>query len=113
MVSPILGGLAPPRRRIAVGNHRSENNDENKGWHGHQGRQSVGHQEEARPVTFDTFNLTTYLHADNPADGSADEHFIFRVDALTQDGAPVGLPGLGTHFGMYFVLDATLAPSNG
>jgi hypothetical protein len=81
-------------------------------------------QDEARPgrddhhgrdgsVTFNQFDITDYLHADNKADGSAVERFIFQVDGVEQSGAHVTLPGLGSDFGMYFIVDAILDPANG
>jgi hypothetical protein len=75
----------------------------------------VDHQDpgEGRPVTFDQFDTTNYLHADNKADGSASEHFILQVNAVEQSGEHVSLPGLGSDFGMYFIIDATLLPANG
>ena len=58
-------------------------------------------------VTFDQFDTTTYLHSDNAADGSFDEHFILQVNGFELNGSPVSLPGFGTHYGMYFLIDAT------
>lgn len=66
-----------------------------------------------RSVTFDQFDLKNYLHADIKADGSASEQFIFQVTGLELHGAHVGLPGLGSKFGMYFIVDASLVPSSG
>jgi hypothetical protein len=81
-------------------------------------------QDQARPgrddhhgrdesVTFNQFDTVNYLHSDNKADGSAVEHFILQVSGVEQNGAHVTLPGLGSDFGMYFIIDATLAPSAG
>ncbi len=53
------------------------------------------------------------MHADNKADGSASEQFILQVNGVERNGAHVSLPGLGSDFGMYFVIDATLLPNNG
>jgi hypothetical protein len=60
-----------------------------------------------KSVTFDQFDTTTYLHSDNRADGSFDEHFILQVNGFELNGSPVSLPGFGTHYGMYFLIDAT------
>ena len=65
------------------------------------------------PITFNQFDIANYLHADNKADGSATEQFIFQVTGVEQNGAHVTLPGLGSDFGMYFIVDAVLDPSNG
>jgi hypothetical protein len=60
-----------------------------------------------KPVTFDQFDTTTYLHSDNPVGGTFDEHFILQVNGFELNGSPVSLPGFGTQFGMYFLIDAT------
>lgn len=72
-------------------------------------RQEHGNQDgsDGKSVTFDQFDTTTYLHSDNPADGSFDEHFLLQVNGFESDGSPVSLPGFGTHYGMYFLIDAT------
>ena len=59
-----------------------------------------------RPVTFDQLDFTTYLYADTK-DTSFTEHMILQVNGLEFHGAPVTVPGLGSHFGMYFLIDAT------
>jgi hypothetical protein len=64
-------------------------------------------------VTFDQFDTTTYLHSDNAADGSFNEHFILQVNGFELNGSPVSLPGFGTHYGMYFLIDATGHPGPG
>jgi hypothetical protein len=87
--------------------------------HGHKmhrdGDQDEAHHErdEKTPVTFNQFETVNYLRADINADGSGVEHFILQVKDVAQNGVHVSLPGLGTDFGMYFIIDATLAPSNG
>jgi hypothetical protein len=65
------------------------------------------------PVTFNQFATVNHLHAVINADGSGDEHFILEVKGVEQNGAPLALPGLGSSFGMYFIIDGTLAPSAG
>lgn len=66
-----------------------------------------------KPVTFDKFDVTTYLHADNNADGSFLERFILTVNGFELNGAPVNPTGFGTKFGMYFLIDATGQATNG
>ncbi len=58
-------------------------------------------------VTFDQIDFTTYLHSNVSVDTSFSEHFILQVNGFEFDGSPVNLPGFGTHFGMYFLIDAT------
>src|SRR6476646_6334790 len=65
-----------------------------------------GHHPD-KSVTFDQFDTTTYLHSDNAADGSFVEHFILQVNGFELHGSPVELPGFGSHYGMYFLIDAT------
>ena len=75
---------------------------------GHEHDDFAGHRHHfGRPVTFDQFDTTTYLHSVNPADGTFDEHFILQVNGVERHGSPVDLPGLGTDYGMYFLIDAT------
>jgi hypothetical protein len=68
---------------------------------------------EGAPIKFDQLDTVNYLHSDNKADGSAVEHFILQVNGFEQNGAHVTVPGFGSDFGMYFIIDATLAPSTG
>jgi hypothetical protein len=88
-------------------------------WLSHDPEQSVlsaddqvGHGEQHEDthdarVTFDQIDATAYLYADNHADGTFVEKFIWRVDGLENGGTHVDLPGLGSRFGMYFIADAT------
>ena len=64
-------------------------------------------------ATFDTMDVTTYLHSDNKADGSFTEHFILQVNGFELNGSPENLPGFGSAFGMYFLIDATGQTANG
>lgn len=57
-------------------------------------------------VTFDQFDTTTFVHTDMAADHSFSARFILRVDGFELNHAPVTLPGFGTHYGMYFLIDA-------
>jgi hypothetical protein len=66
-----------------------------------------GGLDHGKSVSFDQFDTTTYLHSDNAADGSFDEHFILQVKGFELNGSPVTLPGFGSHYGMYFLIDAT------
>lgn len=66
-----------------------------------------GRDHDGRSVSFDQFDTTTYLHSDNAADGSFDEHFILQVNGFELNGSPVTLPGFGSHYGMYFLIDAS------
>ena len=77
------------------------------------GRHHHHERDDGPPITFNQFDIANYLHADNKADGSATEQFIFQVTGVEQNGAHVTLPGLGSDFGMYFIVDAVLDPSNG
>jgi hypothetical protein len=70
-----------------------------------QGEQSEGAHDA--PVTFDRIDATAYLYADNHADGTFVEQFVWQVNGLENGGAHVDLPGLGSRFGMYFIADAT------
>jgi hypothetical protein len=60
-----------------------------------------------KSATFDQFDTMTYLHANVAADTSFDETMILRVNGFELNGSPVELPGFGTHYGMYFLIDAT------
>lgn len=60
-----------------------------------------------RPVTFDQLDFTTYLYSDTKTDTSFTEHMILQVNGLELHGTPVTVPGLGSQFGMYFLIDAT------
>jgi hypothetical protein len=59
------------------------------------------------PVTFDQIDATAFLYADNHADGTFFERFVWQVNGLENGGVHVDLPGLGSRFGMYFIADAT------
>lgn len=90
--------------------HGMDHDDDDQARPGQDGRHERG---EEASVTFNQFDTVNYLHSDNKADGSAVEHFILQVKGVEQDGVHVSLPGLGSDFGMYFIIDATLAPSTG
>jgi hypothetical protein len=77
------------------------------------GRDDHQDRGEGRPVTFDQFDTTNFLIGNNKADGSASEQFILQINGVERNGAHVSLPGLGSDFGMYFIIDATLLPANG
>ncbi len=77
-----------------------------RGNHGDQGFGDDDGHHAGKPVTFDQFDTTTYLHSDNAADGSFVEHFILQVNGFELNGSPVTLPGFGSHYGMYFLIDA-------
>ncbi|HTI79099.1 MAG TPA: hypothetical protein VL614_01475 [Acetobacteraceae bacterium] len=67
-----------------------------------------------KSVTFDQFDTTTFVHTDIAADDSFATRFILRVDGFELNHSPVTLPGFGTHYGMYFLIDATgTAPAVG
>jgi hypothetical protein len=67
----------------------------------------VGDQHNGKSVTFDQFDTTTYVHTDIAADSSFTARFILQVSGFELDGSPVTLPGFGSHYGMYFLIDAT------
>jgi len=73
------------------------------------GNGGEGHHEhgEEAPITFNQIDATAYLHADNHANGTFDEDFVWRVTGLEQNGVHVDLPGLGSKFGMYFIAHTT------
>ena len=50
-----------------------------------------------KPVTFDQFDTTTYLHSDVAAAGTFVEHFILQVNGVELHDSPVDLPGFGTN----------------
>jgi hypothetical protein len=58
-------------------------------------------------VTFDQIDATAFLYADNHADGTFFERFVWQVNGLENGGVHLELPGLGSRFGMYFIADAT------
>ncbi len=60
-----------------------------------------------KSVTFDQFDTTNYLHADVATDTSFVETMILQVYGFELKGSPVDLPGFGTHYGMYFLIDGT------
>lgn len=63
-----------------------------------------------KSITFDQFDTTTYLHAlhaDVATDTAFDETMILRVNGFELNGSPVELPGFGTHYGMYFLIEAS------
>jgi hypothetical protein len=66
-----------------------------------------------KPVTVDQADIATYLHFDGNADGSFSEQIILQVKGFELNGSPVSLPGFGTYFGMYFLVDATGHSANG
>jgi hypothetical protein len=74
---------------------------------GGDGNDGHGEDGPGKSVTFDQFDTTTYLHSSSAANGTFDEHFILQVNGFELHGAPVELPGFGTHYGMYFLIDAT------
>jgi len=55
--------------------HDGSDGDDTDGFRFAGGRDMGGGQ----PVTFDKFDVTTFLHADNAADGSFSEQFILDV----------------------------------
>jgi hypothetical protein len=89
-------GMANHTGRGNHGNHGFGDDDDGRGFDGDHGRHAD------KPVTFDQFDTTTYLHSDDAADGSFAEHFILQVNGFEQNGSPVTLPGFGSHYGMYF-----------
>jgi hypothetical protein len=64
-------------------------------------------------VTVDQMDIMTYLHSDVAADGSFTENLTLQVKGFELKGSPVNLPGFGTNFGMYFLIDATGQTTNG
>jgi hypothetical protein len=89
---------------------RTDHDDDDQARPGQDDRHERG---ERAPVTFNQLDTVNYLHSDNKADGSAVEHFILQVTGFEQNGAHVSVPGFGSNFGMYFIIDATLAASTG
>jgi hypothetical protein len=84
------------------------------GWHDEEcGGSPSGVDDGGQPATFDKFDVTTYLHSNNNADGSFAERFILNVNGFELNGAPVDVAGFGTKFGMYFLIDATGQATNG
>jgi hypothetical protein len=89
----------------------------------HPGQEKAGWQADSggwpfsggggQPATFDKFDVTTYLHSNNNADGSFSERFILNVNGFELNGANVEVAGFGANFGMYFLIDATGQATNG
>jgi hypothetical protein len=67
----------------------------------------MGDHHDGQSVTFDQFDTTAYLHADVATDTSFGENMILQVNGFELNGSPVELPGFGTHYGMYFLIDAS------
>ncbi len=83
--------------------HEARRFDGGQDRHRHGGHPGL----EGQTATIDQLNVTTYLHSDNAAAGSFSEQFILNVASFGLDGAPVDVPGFGTQFGLYFLIDAT------
>ena len=69
------------------------------------GRGELHEDDHDTPVTFDKIDATAFLYADNHADGTFFERFVWQVNGLENGGVHVDLPGLGSRFGMYFIAD--------
>ena len=69
-------------------------------------KNDVDGADHGKAVTFDQFDTTTYVHTDIAADTSFSARFILQVDGFELNGTPVTLPGFGSHYGMYFLIDA-------
>jgi hypothetical protein len=85
-------------------------------WTGRSGPHNIGDDKDAdgpalpghgRAATFDQFDLTNYLHAEDRPHGMFAVRHILRVDGLELNGEHVATPGLGSKFGMYFLIDAS------
>jgi hypothetical protein len=72
-----------------------------------RGRHFAVHEHGESTVKFDQLDFTTYPYSDNKPDGSFTEHFILQVTGAELHGTPATVPGLGSDFGMYFLIDAT------
>jgi len=68
---------------------------------------------EGKPVTFDQMDFTTYLYTDSTPDHAFTNHLILQVNGFELNGSPVNVPGFGSKFGMYFLIDATGHNPNG
>jgi hypothetical protein len=72
----------------------------------HGGGEKHGH-DDGGSVQFNQFDLTNYLHAEDQPDGTfAVRHFL-RVEGFELNGEHVAVSGLGSDFGMYFLIDAS------
>jgi hypothetical protein len=86
--------------------------DTEGGGENHETYGGTGH-DSGKSVTVDQMDITTYLHSDVAADGSFNERLILQVKGFEHNGLPVNLPGFGTNFGMYFLIDATGQTASG
>jgi hypothetical protein len=57
--------------------------------------------------TADTINVTTYLHAIHPADGSFLLDQLLNVIGFQLNGQPVTASGFGSTYGLYFRINST------
>jgi hypothetical protein len=57
--------------------------------------------------TADTVNVTTYLHAIHPPDGSFVLDQLLNVVGFQLNGQPVTSPGFGSTYGLYFRINST------
>src|SRR5437868_2894827 len=57
--------------------------------------------------TADTINVSTYLHAIHPPDGSFVLDQLLNVVGFQLNGQPVTAPGFGSTYGLYFRLNST------
>jgi hypothetical protein len=57
--------------------------------------------------TADTINVTTYLHAIHPADGSFLLDQLLNITGFQLNGQPVTAPGFGSTYGLYFRINST------
>jgi hypothetical protein len=71
------------------------------------GNNSAGVGRSESPATVDQIDVTSYLHSDSAADGSFTEQLYLQVKGFELNGSPISVPGFGTKFGMYFLIDAT------
>jgi hypothetical protein len=67
---------------------------------------SVHGQHTVQSAIVDQIDVTSYLHLDGAADGSFTEQQYLKVTGFDLNGSPVSMPGFGTKFGMYFLIDA-------
>jgi hypothetical protein len=75
--------------------------------HDDDGNNTAGPGETHTSATVDQIDVTSYLNSAGAADGSFTEQLYLQVKEFELNGSPVKVPGFGTQFGMYFVIDPT------
>src|SRR5690349_5499974 len=81
-----------------------EDGDNHRGHHQLHDRLDDG---GGAPITIDSLDLRNYVNAYHNADGTFTALQIEQVTGFELNGTAVDVPGFGTQFGLYFLLDGT------